>query len=119
MPHIANSCVGCHADFADYQVAVDKADLIRQRILDESMPPEQELEDNVRNALLSWAEFSSSIKLILSNQCASCHPTYNEIASVKLNGTEIRAAIEAGTMPPGGPLEEAQSQQISDWFINY
>ena len=66
--------------------------------------------------------FSTDIKPLIDSKCASCHPTYSEYETSKINIDEIlnRVQLNEGTrgfMPKGGTkLSNESIQLLKDWL---
>jgi mono/diheme cytochrome c family protein len=68
--------------------------------------------------------YRGAVKAILDSACAACHQGANAPARVRLDSftaasasaSASLSAVQAGRMPPGGPLPAAQVQVIADWI---
>jgi hypothetical protein len=67
--------------------------------------------------------YANQIRPILDNNCqrSPCHgsngniPSFETYSDVKARADRIKARTVAGTMPPSGPLSNADVQLIADW----
>jgi mono/diheme cytochrome c family protein len=67
--------------------------------------------------------YAGRVKAILDANCASCHGGTSPTAGVRLNtyagastnASRALAAVQAGRMPPSGPLAAADAQALADW----
>ncbi len=67
--------------------------------------------------------YSSEIRPIIDTNCqiSNCHgaqqgiPSFATYADVSANASNIKFRTSSGSMPPAGPLPDAEVQLISDW----
>jgi len=67
--------------------------------------------------------YSSEIRPIIDTNCqiSNCHgtqqgiPSFATYADVKANASNIKFRTSSGSMPPTGPLPDAEVKLISDW----
>ncbi len=59
--------------------------------------------------------FTDHIKPLLSEHCASCHPSYTVYSEAKAAGRAIVMSAENETMPPSRPLEDMSIAMLLSW----
>ncbi len=65
--------------------------------------------------------YQKDVKPILESQCVSCHsagvqnPDLSTYDAAKASGSRVSATVTGGSMPPGGPLDQASKDIIKKW----
>lgn len=59
--------------------------------------------------------FQEHIKGLLTERCASCHPSYSDYTAAKDAGRAIVLAAEGETMPPNQPLPGSEIALLLSW----
>ena len=69
---------------------------------------------------------SAQVKTLITNNCLGCHSNFLDInALIDLQivvpgnpgASKMNIRVQAGTMPPPGPLNAASKQLIYDWIL--
>jgi len=67
----------------------------------------------------------SAMKTVIAQKCVSCHNStrtlggqdYSSDCNIVASKTRIKVrAVDEGTMPPNGPLPQADKDKITAWF---
>ncbi len=68
---------------------------------------------------------SAQVKTLITNNCLGCHSNFLDINSMidiqvlvpgNPGASKVNIRVQAGTMPPTGPLNAASKQLIFDWI---
>lgn len=59
--------------------------------------------------------FQDQIQALLSERCASCHPSYTDYAAASAAGRAIVLATESESMPPNAPLPGSEIAMLLSW----
>lgn len=64
------------------------------------------------------ANFTATVKPILTNFCVGCHEGYDTEAMARLKAAAYKSHVTNKTMPPNAPLSDADSKIILDWYAS-
>jgi hypothetical protein len=132
---IYGNCTRCHKSYGTYDKAKSNADRANSKIQAGSMPPSGELPQDQKYQFKAWicegmpecidataANVCWKDIKPISQICAQCHAdgqTMNtdldSYEKMKENALKANGKIQAGLMPPSGPLSDEQKQTFNDW----